>query len=290
MRRTAMSLTLCTMFCGLALAQDTARVLFFSKSSGFEHSSISYKVGKPSHVEKVLTELAAENGAELTCTKDGSVITAENLKNYNLVIFYTTGDLFKAGGGGATMDGDGNPAIPPDGLKDLFAWVENGGGFMGFHCATDTFGKHLKNEVSQQYIEFIGAEFGGHGAQFEGKLKLVDAAHPIGAVTPDGLTLKDEWYTFINMNTEKMHVIALMDPGAEREKQAMYNIPNYPVMWCMERGKGRVFYDAMGHREDVWDNETFQQIVVAAAGWSMGEGEAAATPNFKDVVPPAEKK
>ncbi|MEK7793086.1 MAG: ThuA domain-containing protein, partial [Candidatus Hydrogenedentota bacterium] len=97
-------------------------------------------------------------------------------------------------------------------------------------------------------------------------------------------------YTFINMNTEKMHVIALMDPGAEREKQAMYNIPNYPVMWCMERGKGRVFYDAMGHREDVWDNETFQQIVVAAAGWSMGEGEAAATPNFKDVVPPAEKK
>ncbi len=30
-------------------------------------------------------------------------------------------------------------------------------------------------------------------------------------------------------------------------------------------GRGRVFYTSMGHREDVWTNKTFQQIVLGAS-------------------------
>ncbi|MBL9130364.1 MAG: ThuA domain-containing protein, partial [Verrucomicrobiaceae bacterium] len=40
------------------------KILFFTKSSGFEHSVISWKKGKPSHAEKVLLELGAKNGWE----------------------------------------------------------------------------------------------------------------------------------------------------------------------------------------------------------------------------------
>ena len=42
---------------GLAFSATDAkkpRILFFSKSSGFEHSVISWKNGQPSHAEKVL--------------------------------------------------------------------------------------------------------------------------------------------------------------------------------------------------------------------------------------------
>lgn len=258
-------------------AQDAPRVLFFSKSSGFEHSSISYRDGQPSHVEKVLQKLADENGAELTVTKDGSQINAENLANYDLVMFYTTGNLFEPGT-------DKQPPLPADGLDALIKWVENGGGFIGIHSATDTFGKH-KPDLEGKYIQFVGAEFGGHGAQFEGKLVVVDDDHPVAASIPEGHADMDEWYHFINLNEDEMHVVALLDPGAEREKQEQYNRPNYPVIWTMQKGDGRVYYNAMGHREDVWDDATFQQMVVDAASWALGEGEFDSEPNFDEVVP-----
>ncbi|MEX2015134.1 MAG: ThuA domain-containing protein [Candidatus Hydrogenedentales bacterium] len=265
-----------------AYGQETPRVLFFSKSSGFEHPVISYKKAQPSHAEHVLQKLADENGVELTATKDGSLINAENLANFNLVIFYTTGNLFEGGT-------DGQPPLPADGLDALIAWVENGGGFMGFHSAADTFGKH-DPEQEGKFIKLLGGEFGGHGAQFEGKLVVVDADHSVAANIPEGHADHDEWYTFINLNEGEMHVVALMDPGAERGKQEMYDRPNYPVIWTMGKGAGRVYYNAMGHREDVWDDATFQQMVVDAAGWALGEGELDSEPNFKEVVPEQPKE
>ena len=71
--------------------------------------------------------------------------------------------------------------------------------------------------------------------------------------------VNDEWYVFSNLMKDTMHVIALMDAGTERKKQKMYNTPAYPVIWCSEFGGGRVYYNAMGHREDVWTNPDFQE-------------------------------
>ena len=42
-----------------------------------------------------------------------------------------------------------------------------------------------------------------------------------------------------------------------------YERPPYPMTWTRKHDKGRVFYTAMGHREDVWENPKFQGLVVA---------------------------
>ncbi|MGI6417442.1 MAG: ThuA domain-containing protein [Thermoguttaceae bacterium] len=44
-----------------------------------------------------------------------------------------------------------------------------------------------------------------------------------------------------------------------------YQRPAYPATWAKMDGRGRVFYTSMGHREDVWTNKTFQQIVLGAS-------------------------
>lgn len=257
--------------------EETVRILFLSKSSGFEHSCIRQSNGKPSHVDKVLEALAEENNVEITITKDASIVNAEDLKNFQLVIFFTTGDLTSPGA-------DGNPPMGEKGVEELVDWIKAGGGFMGFHCASDTF--HTpKDSPATPYIEMIGGEFRAHGAQFEGTVTVVDPSHPAVAIMPNKWPIKDEWYLFRNLNEDKIHVLALLDPGSERTKQEKYNIPNYPIIWCSELGEGRVFFNAMGHREDVWDNKTFQQSVIDAATWAMGEGPAQAEPNYKDVVP-----
>ena len=56
------------------------KILFFTKSSGFEHEVISYKKGQPSFAEKVLTDLGAKNHWEFVSSKDGSLFTPEYLQ------------------------------------------------------------------------------------------------------------------------------------------------------------------------------------------------------------------
>ena len=110
-------------------------MLLLTKSSGWEHDSIKEKDGKTGHVQSVVQKLADANGAELTSTKDASIINEEDLADFDLVVFYTSGDLTKK----AT---DGEPPMGKNGLDALLAWIKDGGAFMGYHCASDTFGHH----------------------------------------------------------------------------------------------------------------------------------------------------
>jgi type 1 glutamine amidotransferase len=258
-------------------AEDQGKVLLLTKSGGFQHDPVAEKDGQPSQAETVLRPLLAKQGLALDATKDANRINAAELAKYKLVIFYTQGDLDKDGL-------DKHAPMGPDGMKDLSAWIDNGGGFMGFHSAADTSRPATKDDPITPYTTIIGGAFAGHGKQFRGTLKVVDPKHPAIKSVPDGFSVPDEWYTFHHLDTKNMHVLALLDPGDERKTQEMYNVPNYPAVWCKEQGKGRIFYSAMGHRTDVWTNETFLNMVTDAAQWATGHGNADAKPNYDKVV------
>src|SRR5829696_8772596 len=115
-----------------ALAADTKKVLFFSKSSGFEHAVIKQKDGQPSFVEKILSEKAPKLGVEFTYSKDGSLFTPDYLSKFDAYVFYTTGELTAAGK-------DGNPPMSKEGKAAFLDAIKNGKGFVGIHSATDTF-------------------------------------------------------------------------------------------------------------------------------------------------------
>jgi hypothetical protein len=69
------------------------KVLFFSKSSGYEHSAIRRNGNGLSPAEVVLIELGKTYGFDVVATKDGSIFTRQNLKGFDAIFFYTTGDL-----------------------------------------------------------------------------------------------------------------------------------------------------------------------------------------------------
>jgi type 1 glutamine amidotransferase len=255
------------------------RILYVSKSD-FQHPVVRRIDGEPSHTERVLADIAERMGATLVGTKDARLVNARDLQDFDVVVFYTQGDLTKPGG-------DGNPPMGPDGVADLRAWVENGGGFVGFHSATDTL-RTAEDAPPSPYCEMVGAEFRTHGKQFVGTVHAVDAGHPAMAHVPDGWRLHDEWYAFHKMNTETMHVLALLDPGDEfdrKDQRQRYDLAPYPIVWCRSFGKGRVYYNAIGHREDVWLKEMFQKSIIDAITWARGDGPAQAEPNYAAVVP-----
>lgn len=257
-------------------AAENVNMLFLSTSEAFMHGPVKSENNEPSLADRVLTQLANELGASITCTKDASLLNAESLKNYRVVMFYTQGDLTKP-------NLDKAPPMGENGVAELLAWIEQGGGVIGFHATTDTF--DTEGPELSPFLKMLGAEFAGHGKQFEGTVVVVDPEHPTMRHVPPNWAFQEEWYTFRKFNEDEIHVLALLDPGEERANQDMYNIPNHPMIWCRTLGKGRVYYTALGHREDVWTSPTFQETVRDAIRWVLGEGPAQAKPNFKKVVP-----
>src|SRR5207253_106830 len=60
---------------GSEAADTPKRLLFFTKSSGFEHSVLKKPTDAPSYAGKILADLGATHGFEITETKDGGVFT-----------------------------------------------------------------------------------------------------------------------------------------------------------------------------------------------------------------------
>src|SRR5580704_12745053 len=92
----------------LARADDAPRkkVLFFSKSSNFEHDVIKRKNGNPSFVENILCQTGYEGGIDFTFSKGGSHFAPDYLAQFDAYMFYTSGDLLAAGK-------DRNPPMTP---------------------------------------------------------------------------------------------------------------------------------------------------------------------------------
>lgn len=259
-------------------------VLFFTKSAGFEHSVIKRENDSLGHAERVLTDLGKKHDFTVTATKDGRVFDSD-LERYDALFFFTTGDLTTAGT-------DGNPPISAKGKQALLDAIHGGKGFLGSHCASDTFhssGQRSVNQPLEQrdpYIQMIGGEFVTHGEQQEAGLNLADAHFPGTDSLPSGLRITDEWYALKNF-AEDMHVVLVQETNGM--KGDMYHRPPFPETWARRHGDGRVFYTSLGHREDVWTNPSFQQILLGGLAWSAGNAKAEIRPNFKEVTPHADQ-
>lgn len=276
---------------GLVIAAPAAkkpRILFFSKSSGFEHSVISWKNGKPSHAEKVLEELGGKHGWDFEFSKDGSKFSKDYLAQFDAVFFYTTGNLLEEGT-------DKQPPMSAEGKQALFDFVKAGKGFIGTHSASDTF--HTNNESKKgpdrylnhgdqadSYVRFLGGEFIKHGAQQVVKNTVVNPKFPGFEKVGADYAFMEEWYSLKDFSPD-IHVLSVMDAPAMKGDE--YKRPAFPSTWARKEGDGRVWYTAMGHREDIWTNPVFQDILVGGIKWALGEVQADVPANIKEVAPGA---
>ncbi|MCA1685166.1 MAG: ThuA domain-containing protein [Planctomycetia bacterium] len=249
------------------------KVLFFTKSSGFQHSVITRKDGALGHAERILTDLGKEHGFEVTASKDGTLFDPDRIGEWDAFAFETTGVLTDP-----SKTGDGKP-MSADGKKAFLDAIASGKGFVGMHCATDTF--HSGKDVDP-YIKMIGGEFIVHGAQQVAKLNVTDPGFPGAAAFGSTFEINDEWYAQKNL-ADDLHVIIAHDTSGM--KGPMYQRPNFPETWARMHGKGRVFYTSMGHREDVWANPLYQGLVLGALGWAIGKVDVNVEPNVSKVTP-----
>lgn len=244
-----------------AADEDTPRLLFLTHSAGFVHSVVRRPApDQLAHAERILTK-AAEGRLIVDCTQDCSAINAENLAKYDAVLFYTTGEL----------------PISEEGKAALIDWTRSGGAFCGVHCATDTFYQF------PDYMGLVGGAFDGHPWHEEVTMCVEDHHHPSTAHLGEKWVLVDEIYQFKWWRRHPNHVLLSLDTGATDVARGKRADQDYANAWCKDFGQGKMFYTALGHREDVWTNPVFQEHLLGGIEWAIG-GESVSVPAPAEAV------
>jgi hypothetical protein len=252
------------------------KILYFTKSAGFEHSVVKRDGGQLSHSEKLLVELGQRSGFDVTPSKDGRVFDGQHAQ-YDAFVFYTSGDV-------TTVGTDGAPAMTAAGKRALLDAVSAGKGFLGIHAATDSFRGAGDGRQVDPYIAMIGGEFVSHGEQQTARMTVVNPRFPGLEQLGSGFELHEEWYALRNFAPD-LHVLLIHE--TEGMRGDMYARPPFPATWARRHGDGRVFYTSLGHREDVWTHPTFEQILTGALRWVTGQAEVDIPPNMTQVTPGA---
>jgi type 1 glutamine amidotransferase len=237
------------------------RILYVTATYGFRHSdSIDASI-------TVFQELAQESGVlEIDRTEDVSLLTADNLRNYDAVYFFTSGEL------------------PLSDLQkaDLLDFVRSGKGFGGSHSATDCL------YTWPDYGEMIGGYFDGHPWAQEAAIDVEDPQNPLVAHAAPGFRFTEEFYQFRDFSRDRVRVLMTLDTRSVDMAASGINRTDgdFALAWIRNYGKGRVFYSAFGHFPDSFRLPPVRTMLLKALLWLTGEIDADATPRSGPSAPP----
>jgi type 1 glutamine amidotransferase len=261
-KRLILVLFLSSGLAGVAIAQEKKRnLLVVGQCKGYQHDSIStamvtfYNLGRSTGLWETYfrTDCAA-------ITKKRLKWGAKNLDAFDAVAFFTDGDL--------DMD-DSQKA-------DLLSFVrDDGKGFIGIHSAAITFLSW------PEYGKMIGGYFDGHPwGEFDAPLVVEDGGFPGMGHLPGRFLLKDEIYQIKDFSRDNVRVVLRLDAKKlDLSRKGVHRKDgDFAVIWARNYGKGRVLYNGLGHRQEVWDRPEIQRMWLEMVQWSMGMIPADATP------------
>jgi cytochrome c len=217
--------------------QNRFRVLVFSKTTGFRHSSIP-------NGKAAIRKLGVENNFDVDTTEDAGYFTEENLKKYAAIIFLnTTGDVL-----------NNQQEIAME------RFIQAGGGFVGIHSATDTEYDWI------WYANLVGGQFEGHPAIQPAKLQIVDKTHLSTQHLPETWSRTDEWYNFKRLNKE-VKVLLKID---ETSYQGGTLGNDHPMAWYHDYDGGRAFYTELGHTEQSYTDSFYLKHILGGIQYAIG--------------------
>jgi type 1 glutamine amidotransferase len=223
---------------------SAARVVVVTHTAEFRHDSIPV-------AETTIMQLGRESALFETsfCRTADDVrrmLTRGALTGVGAVVFAnTTGDL-------------GVPDLPA-----FLAWVADGHGFVGIHSASDTY------HGAPAYLEMLGNEFDTHGNQAEVDAVVEAPGHPAVAHLGARYRVFDEIYRFVRNNRGNVTPLLTLDRYPADGLARAGELGDLPLAWTKSHGSGRVFYTALGHRQELWRDMRFQQHVLGGIRYAL---------------------
>jgi type 1 glutamine amidotransferase len=282
------------------------KVLVLAKAAGYVHSSIPLAAA-------TVEALGQKTGAwSTTVSYDAAVITADNLKAYDLVFLDSTT--------GAFLDDPGDPAATDSRKKALLDFVREGKGLAGIHAAGDSYhtsggggrGRGAAGAPGTpdaaangapappagpvgtwpDFNKLIGGYFKYHWVYPQLiTVKIDDPKSPLTAMFHgEEFEIRDETYTFAqdSFSRQNVHVLTsidyskMSDEDKAKEPAATKRTDgDYGLSWIRREGKGRVFYEAHGHSEKIYAMAPMLEHVLAGIQYAIGDLKADDRPSVK---------
>ncbi len=216
------------------------KVLVFSKTAGFRHSSIATGIA-------AIQSLGAANGFAVDATEDATQFNAAKLAEYEAVVFLsTTGDVLDAAQQTAFED-----------------FIQAGGGYAGVHAAADT------EYDWGWYGDLVGAYFNSHPANQTATVDVEDAEHPSTACVPAEWARFDEWYNYRANPRPDVNVLATLDESSYSPGGGAMGA-DHPIAWYHEFDGGRAWYTGMGHTEASFSEPAYRAHLLGGIQYAAG--------------------
>ena len=245
-------LTLFFILCTVAATQaQQFRVLLFTRTAGFHHTSIHEGV-------EGVRKLAERHAFAVDWQESPSVFNDKQLERYDVVIFLnTTGDVLN------------------DEQQAAFEkFIRSGKGWVGVHAAADT------EYDWDWYTKMAGMMFKIHPQQQTAYLDVVNSNFPGLERFPKRMLWTDEWYeyqkpyksddlTFLIGVDEKSY-----DPRTKWGENVGEGMGDFhPIAWYHNYDGGRAFYTGLGHIGLIYSDQTFLDHLYGGIYWAAtGKG------------------
>ena len=153
--------------------------------------------------------------------------------------------------------------------KGLQKAILNGTGMAGWHGGT---GDSFRGNLNYQYM--IGGQFVSHpGGKSEFIVKIIDRKDPITKGLKDFYVKNTEqYYMLMDPNvkvlvTSKFTKASYLKKGSKKSENVVTGSV-VPVVWKKNFGKGRIFYNSLGHNIEDFDVPVLMEIHKRGIRWA----------------------
>ncbi|MFI5130437.1 MAG: ThuA domain-containing protein [Chitinophagales bacterium] len=240
MKKSLVPLILLIVFISCNEEKKRARVLVFSKTTGYRHASIA-------NGKIAIQNLGIQNGFDVDTTENAGTFNEDDLKKFAAVVFLCT-----------TLD------VLNDSQQVAFErFIQAGGGFAGIHSAADT------EYDWGWYGDLCGAWFESHPEIQAASINVIDNSHLSSKHLPAAWSKTDEWYNYKKLNNDVKVLLKLDEKTYKGGKMG----DNHPIAWYHEFDGGRSFYTGLGHTEESYSDSLFLRHILGGIQYAIGDNK-----------------
>jgi len=151
-------------------------------------------------------------------------------------------------------------SLPEAGRRVIQAFVSDGGGLLGLHTACLCFDDWPGWRTLLGGAWVWGTSHHPPPAAF--RVRTTDAVHPITSGLGE-FEIEDEVYSDL-----------ALEPDVTPLAVSSEATGGQPLAWARVVGRGRVFYDALGHDERSFGHATHRRLLRRAALWALGRPDS----------------
>lgn len=193
------------------------------------------------------------DGFILDITTDFSAYPYERLKEYDVVVMLNN-----------------SPYSETD-RKAFEQYMENGGGWVGFHAAA----YNDKNTNWSWFVDFLGGGvfYCNNWPPQPVKLTMDNQRHPVTKNLPASfIAPESEWYQWTpspRLNKDVEVLLSISEDNYPLGIKDVVNFGDFPVVWTNK--KYRMIYLNMGHGNDEFTDATQKLLFVNAFRWVVSQ-------------------